>query len=90
MKKKTFLTLLFLLNLVFSDSAKANYWLIIGTYSQGTGGRPEVSRITNHYLDSITVKDLDKCNNAGQKISNEIYKHVWKFDSRWACVFRGD
>ena len=64
MKKKTFLTLLLLLNLVFSDSAKANYWLIIGTYRQGPGRRPEVSGITSPSLLSIPMKDLETCNKA--------------------------
>ena len=29
------------------------------------------------------MKDLDTCNKAGEKITNEIYKPVWQFDSRW-------
>jgi len=45
MKKKSILILFFLFSLIFSCSAKANYWLIIGTYRQGLEGRPEVSRI---------------------------------------------
>ena len=59
MKKKFILILFFLLSLIFSDSAKANYWLIIGTYRQGPGGRPEVSGITSLSLDSITMKNLN-------------------------------
>ena len=92
MKKKSFLVLLFLFSLFFSDSVKANYnyWLIIGTYRQGPGRRPEVSGITSPSLHSIPMKDLDTCNKAGEKITNEIYKPVWQFDSRWTCVFRGD
>ena len=90
MKKKTFLTLLFLLNLVFSDSAKANYWLIIGTYRQGPGGRPEVSGITSPSLHSIPMKNLDTCKKPGEKITNDIFEPVWQFDSRWTFVFRGD
>ena len=89
MKKKSIL-ILFFLSLIFSESAKANYWLIIGTYRQGPGSRPEVSGITSPSLHSIPFKDLDACNKAGDKITNEIYKPVWQFDSRWACVFRGD
>ena len=89
MKKKSIL-FLFFLSLIFSDSVKANYWLIIGTYRQGPGSRPEVSGITSPSLHSIPFEDLDACNNAGEKITNEIYKPVWQFDSRWSCVFRGD
>ena len=59
MKKKSFLILFFLFTLIFTGSAKANYWLIIGTYRQGPGGRPEVSGITSLSLDSITMKNLD-------------------------------
>jgi len=90
MNKKSILTLLFLLNLVFSDSAKANYWLIIGTYRQGPGRRPEVSGITSPSLHSIPMKDLDTCEKAAEKITNDIFKPVWQFDSRWTCVFRGN
>ena len=90
MKKKFILILFFLFSLIFSDSAKANYWLIIGTYRQGPGSRPEVSGITSPSLHSIPMTDLDTCNKAGEKITKEIYKPVWQFDSRWTCVFSGD
>jgi len=89
MKKKSIL-ILFLFTLIFSNSAKANYLLIIGTYRQGPGRRPEVSGITSPSLYSIPMKDLDTCNKAGEKITNEIYKPVWQFDSRWICVFSGE
>ena len=89
MKKKSIL-ILFLFTLIFSNSAKADYWLIIGTYRQGPGSRPEVSGITSPSLHSIPMKDLDTCNNAGQKITNEIFVPVWQFDSKWTCVFSGD
>ena len=87
MKKKSILILFFLFSLIFSGSAKANYWLIIGTYRQGPGGRPEVSGITSPSLHSIPMKDLDTCNKAGEKITNEIYKPVWQFDSRWTVSY---
>ena len=91
MKKKTILLLLFTFSLFFfPGSLKANYWLIIGTYRQGPGGRPEVSGITSPSLYSIPMRDLDTCNKAGEKITNEIYKPVWQFDSKWTCVFSGD
>ena len=89
MKKKSLFILIFL-SLILSNSAKANYWLIIGTYRQGPGSRPEVSGITSPSLHSIPMKDLETCNKAGEKITNEIYKPVWQFDSRWTCVFIGD
>ena len=89
MKKYSFI-LLFLFSIFISEYAKANYWLIIGTYRQGPGRRPEVSGITSPSLHSIPMKDLETCNKAGEKISNEIYKPVWQFDSKWTCVFSGD
>ena len=91
MKNKFFLLILFLITLsFFPNSLKANYWLIIGTYRQGPGVRPEVSGITSPSLYSIPMKDLDSCNKAGEKITNDIYKPVWQFDSRWTCVFSGN
>ena len=91
MKNNFFLILLSIFSLIFfSNSANANYWLIIGTYRQGPGGRPEVSGITSPSLHSIPMRDLDTCNKAGEKITNEIYKPVWQFDSKWTCVFSGD
>ena len=90
MKKKFFLVLFFLFSLLFSDSVKANYLLIIGTYRQGPGGRPEVSGITSPSLYSIPMKDLETCKKAGEKITNDIYKPVWQFDIRLTCVYGGD
>ena len=91
MKNKLLLKILPILSiLIFSNSVKASYWLVIGTYRQGPGGRPEVSGITSPSLHSIPMKDLEKCNKAGEKITNEIYKPVWQFDSKWTCVFSGD
>ena len=93
MKKNSIKIILFLFSLFFfMDYVKANsnYWLIIGTYRQGPGGRPEVSGITSPSIHSIPMKDLETCNKAGEKISNEIYKPVWQFDSKWTCVFGGD
>ena len=71
--KKSFLIFLFPFSLLFfSDSLKSDYLLIIGTYRQGPGGRPEVSGITSPSLHSIPMKDLDTCKKAGNKISKEI------------------
>ena len=89
MKKKS-IFILFLLGIIFSGSAKANYWLVIGTYRQGPGRRPEVSGITSPSLHSIPMNDLDSCNKAGEKITKDIYEPVWQMDSRWTCVFKGN
>ena len=68
MKIKFIQILLFLISLFyFSDTVKANYWLVIGTYRQGPGGRPEVSGITSPSLHSLPMKDLETCNEAGKK-----------------------
>ena len=91
MKKNLFLISSFLCSLFFfSDYAKSDYWLIIGTYRQGPGSRPEVSGITSPSLHSIPMKDLETCNIAGEKITKEIYKPVWQFDMKWTCIFSGD
>ena len=74
----------------FPVSAKAVHLLIIRNYRQGPGRSLEVSGITSISLHSLPMKDIDTCNKAGEKITNEIYKPVWQFDSRWTCVYRGD
>ena len=82
--------LIFLPFLIFSEYVRANYWLVIGTYRQGPGGRPELSGITIPSLHSIPMRVLDTCNNAGKKITDEIYEPFWQFDSKWTSVFSGD
>ena len=91
MKNKSISLLLFLFStFLVTDFVEAKYWLIIGTYRQGPGSRPEVSGITSPSLYSIPMQNLDTCKKAGEKITNEIYKPVWQFDSKWTCVFSGD
>tara|TARA_B100001989_G_C24187538_1_gene292010 strand:- start:69 stop:350 length:282 start_codon:yes stop_codon:yes gene_type:complete len=91
MNKKSIAIKLFLFSLFFfSESANSKYWLVIGTYRQGPGSRPEVSGITSPSLHSIPMEDLDKCKKAGNTITNEIFKPVWQFDSKWTCVFSGE
>ena len=91
MKKNSFFIILFLIFPLFaSDYAKAKYWLIIGTYRQGPGGRPEVSGITSPSLHSIPMKSRELCIEAGKQITNQIYKPVWQFDSKWTCIFSGE
>ena len=77
---------IFYFSMLFSDSVRENYWLIIGTYRQGLRSRPKVSGITSPSLYSIPMNRFDSCNKAGHK----IYKPVWQFDSKWNCVFSGD
>ena len=73
----------------FTSGAYANYWLVIGTYRQGPGGRPEVSGITSPSIYSLPMKDLETCKIAGTKITEDIYRPVWQFDSKWTCVYGG-
>ena len=89
MKINLFKILIILCFSIISDPAKANYWLVIGTYRQGPGGRPEVSGITSPSLHTIPMKDIETCKIAGNKISNEIYTPVWQFDNKWTCIYSG-
>tara|TARA_Y100001978_G_scaffold38438_1_gene34263 strand:- start:713 stop:994 length:282 start_codon:yes stop_codon:yes gene_type:complete len=66
--------------------ARADYWLVIGSYRQGPGGKPQVSGITSPSLFAIPIGSKKLCMEAGKKIDNDIYKPVWQFDSRWTCI----
>ncbi len=91
MKNKLILKLLIAVTVfLFYEDVKANYWLVIGTYRQGPGGRPVVSGITSPSIHSIPMKDLETCKTAGKEISEKIFKPVWQFDSKWTCVFSGN
>ena len=70
----------------FQEKAKADYWLVIGSYRQGPGGKPQVSGITSPSLFAIPIETEEMCIKAGKKIDNEIYKPVWQFDSKWTCI----
>ncbi len=67
-------------------AAEESYWLVIGSYRQGPGGRPEVSGITSPTIYSIPMETMQQCEAAGEKITKEIYKPVWQFDNRWTCI----
>ena len=71
-------------------SANAGYWLVIGSYRQGPGSRPEVSGITSPSLHAIPMKSLELCQQAGVEITKAIYKPVWQFDNKWTCVYDGE
>tara|TARA_Y100001968_G_C18973222_1_gene533283 strand:- start:5 stop:277 length:273 start_codon:yes stop_codon:yes gene_type:complete len=74
-------------SLAFPGIALAeSYWLVIGSYRQGPGGKPAVSGITSPSLQAIPMGSRKLCLMAGEKIAKEIYKPVWNFDSRWTCV----
>ncbi len=87
MRKISILLSTFTFIVLFQNGAFAkDYWLVIGSYRQGPGGKPAVSGITSPSLHAIPMDSLDLCKKAGKKISNEIYKPVWNFDNRWTCV----
>ena len=91
MISKPFLKLLLVAAVFFPfQSIKGDYLLVIGTYRQGPGNRPEVSGITSPSLYSLPMKDIETCKIAGEKITNEIYKPVWQFYSKWTCINTGE
>ncbi|KGG12745.1 putative GRAM domain [Prochlorococcus marinus str. LG] len=73
----------------FPLKTQASYWLVVGSYRQGPGARPEVSGITSPSLYAIPMKSLELCESAGNKITNDIYKPVWQLDNRWSCIYNG-
>ncbi len=73
--------------LSFQAKADASYWLVVGSYRQGPGSRPEVSGITSPSLFAIPMKTLELCEQAGKKITNDIYKPVWQLDNKWTCIY---
>ena len=86
-KKIIFSFFLVLTSLVgLQDKAKADYWLVIGSYRQGPGGKPQVSGITSPSLFAIPIGTKKMCMEAGKTIEAEIYKPVWQFDSRRTCI----
>ena len=66
--------------------AKADYWLVIGSYRQGPGRKAQVSGITSPSLFAIKFGTEKLCLEAGKKIEEKIYKPVWQFDGKWTCV----
>ncbi len=70
----------------FQSKAKADYWLVIGSYRQGPGGKPQVSGITSPSLFAIPIGSKKMCIEAGNQIVNDIYKPVWQFDNKWTCI----
>ena len=65
-------TLLVFISSLSMPSIAGEYWLVIGSYRQGPGGRPEVSGITSPSVFAIPMKTLDQCEEAGKKITEEI------------------
>ena len=88
MRKKIIFSLILLLTSIagLQGKAIADYLLVIGSYRQGPGGKPQVSGITSPSLIAIPIGTEKMCIEAGKKIENDIYKPVWQFDSKWTCI----
>ena len=88
MYKKTIFSLLLVLTSLatLNGTAKADYWLVIGSYRQGPGRKPQVRGITSPSLFAIPIGSEKMCKEAGKKIENDIDKPVWQFDSKWTCI----
>ena len=90
-KKIIFSLILVLTSLIgLQGKAKADYWLVIGSYRQGPGGKPQVSGITSPSLFAIPIGTKRMCMEAGKQIEKDIYKPVWQFDSKWTCIKNSD
>ena len=88
MDKRIIVSLIIVLSSLIGlqTKVKAEYWLVIGSYRQGPGGKPQVSGITSPSLFAIPIETEKMCIEAGRKIENEIYKPVWQFDGKWTCI----
>tara|TARA_Y100001968_G_C19192000_1_gene635640 strand:+ start:509 stop:790 length:282 start_codon:yes stop_codon:yes gene_type:complete len=88
MRNRIIFSLIIALTSLGALQAKANseFWLVIGSYRQAPGGKPQVSGITSPSLFAIPFGSKKMCIEAGKKIENDIYKPVWQFDSRWTCI----
>ena len=88
MGKKLIFSLIIVLTslLGIQEKAKADYWLVRGSYRQGPGGKPQVSGIPSPSIFAIPIGTEKMCIEAGEKIERDIYKPVWQFDSKWTCI----
>ncbi len=88
MGKNIIFTFIILITTLFGlqEKVKADYWLVIGSYRQGPGGKPQVSGITSPSLLAIPMRTKKLCMEAGKKIEYDIYKPVRQFDSKWTCI----
>ena len=88
MGKRIVFSLIIVLTSLISVQTKviADYWLVIGSYRQAPGGKPQVSGITSPSLFAIPIGTEKMCIEAGKKIEKEIYRPVWQFDGKWTCI----
>ena len=88
MFKKVILSLIIVLtsSTTLHQKAKADYLLVIGSYRQGPGSKPQVSGITSPSLFAMPMETEKMCIEAGKRIENNIYKPIWQFDGKWTCI----
>ena len=88
MDKRIIVSLIIVLTslIALQTKVKALFWLVLGSYRHGPGGKPQVSGITSPSLFAIPIETEKMCIEAGRKIENEIYKPVWQFDGKWTCI----
>ncbi len=88
MEKRFIFSLIFVLTslLGLQEKTNADYFLVIGSYRQGPGGKPQVSGITSPSLFALPIETEKMCIEAGKKIEKDIYKPVWQFDGKWTCI----
>ncbi len=88
MQKRIIFSLIIFLTSSIGIQTKTNaeYWLVIGSYRQGPGRKPQVSGITSPSLFAIPIETEKMCIEAGKKIENDIYKPIWQFDGKWTCI----
>ena len=81
---KNFLSFAFSAIFLVPISVKAeNFYLFFGTYES----KQRTNKIeANPTLHASTFNSYTKCEAAGKKIFNEIYKPIKFFDGRWTCV----
>ena len=73
-----------LMAIAFPTNVSADsFYLYFGTYES----RERTSRIEDSpTLHASPFSSLTRCEAAGEKIFNEIYKPIKFFDGRWVCV----
>lgn len=68
-----------------ADSATT--YLVLGSYKQPDGGsKPRVAQYSSPSVQVLPMESIEQCETAGRQIAEKIYKPIWFFDGRWACV----
>jgi len=89
MKNHPFITAAIALGMSFIGAIPAEAgttYLILGTWTQGVGGKPIVYESSSPNLTVIPMESIEQCEATGSKIMKDIYKPIWRFDGRWTCI----